>query len=235
MRTQWNQWRTGRNSRNLAILGILCVSLILRADDGCFTADRDVSTTTVLRLRAEWNTQGFTENTSRDSGNLASFADDIFDALDDVDDLESIDASAITVAGGAAGVILNRGHDSARTAEVTIDVGGSKVPVTLIELAVDGNSTGTTVNATASAATSPYLVLNGAALNALRDEFRLFIEQVQSGNEVAARATLDGISWEANWSSITDPPTQGDPDDFDWYTEIILHIPASIEVTVPNI
>jgi hypothetical protein len=211
---------------------VLSVSLILRADEGCMTEDRIVEGTVPLTVTADWLTQGFTENTSTDNGNAGDFAQRIINALDDVENVENIDPTQVKVAGARARVTLNRGHSSARTATVNITT-SSKIERQLMELRVPDNQTDREVTASDNG-TDLYLHIDSNAIAALQADFQTFLTEYLAGDLVAAAAALNNISWHAEWSS-DDPPTSQDPDDFDWVTEIILHVPAEWDITVINI
>ncbi|HEX9641302.1 MAG TPA: hypothetical protein VGB13_08310 [Candidatus Krumholzibacteria bacterium] len=211
---------------------VLSVSLILRADEGCMTEDRTVEGTVPLTLTADWVTKGFTENTATENGNAGAFAQRIIDALDDVENIESIDPTQVKVAGARARVTLNRGHSSARSATINITT-TNKAAHELMQLRVPDNQTNREVNASDDG-TDLYLRINAAAISALQADFQTFLTEYLAGNLVAAAAALNNISWVAEWSS-DDPPTSQDPDDFDWVTEIILHVPAEWDLTVINI
>lgn len=221
----------GRSGKGLAILGILCVSLILRGDDGCVTEDKNVEGVLAVTLKAEWTTEGFTENTDQDGGNAGDFADEIFDALDELEDAGDLQADGVTVAGARGRVTANNGHSSARTA--TVNITTSSFNGEAFDMRVPDNNTGREVTASDNGA-NLYLDLNATAVNALNGDFQDFLAEYLAGDRNAARLILNGINWTAVWST-DNPPTQQDPDDFDWETEIILHVPVEYEVTVPSL
>lgn len=207
--------------RALAVFGVLAISLLLRAD-GCVTSEREIDGVLAVTITAEWETRGFTENTATDNGNAGEFAQDVLDVLEDAD-LSAVraaleDGAQVTVAGMRAEVTRSDGHDASRTATVRVNTGSGFV--NLGSLAVPGNATGQT--ATPGDGT---LTLQSAGVNALQSAARLFLTRYLDGDLVGARQALDSVVWEAAWTS-TPPPTQGSPDDFDWITEVVLHVPA---------
>lgn len=207
--------------RILTILGVLATSLLLRAD-GCVTSEREIEGVLAVTITAEWETRGFTENTATDNGNAGDFAQEILDVLEDAD-LGAIRAALeagdrVTVAGMRAEVTRSEGHDASRTATVRVNTGSGFV--TLCSLAVPGNAAGQI--ATPGDGT---LAIQSAGVTALQNTARLFLDRYLDGDVDGARATLDAVLWEAAWSS-TPPPSQGSPDDFDWITEVVLHVPA---------
>lgn len=219
----------GRSGRGLAVLGILCVSLILRGDEGCVTEDRSVEGVLALTVETEWETRGFTENTGTDGGTVDGFADDIISALDDLENVEDLQADKVTIAGARGRVTVNRGHDSARTATVTINT-NNKVERTLLTMAVPDNSTGREVTAS-DTEEDLFLDLNATAIDALNTDFQDFLNAYLIDDLETARAILNAIDWSASWVS-DDPPTSQDPDDFDWVTEVIIHVPIIYDSTV---
>ena len=214
-----------KNSRGALILGVLALSLLLRAD-GCVTSEREVGGVFAVTLTAEWTTQGFTENTATDNGNAGDFAAEILDALDDAD-LSAVrrardDGERLTVAGLRAEVTRSGGHDAAREGTVRVDTGTGLQ--TLCVVSVPGNSAGQVATPGDGS-----LTLSGSGLLALQVVARTFLDQYLAGDVDGARSTLNSLLWQAQWSS-SPPPSAGSPADVDWFTEVILHIPATYTV-----
>jgi hypothetical protein len=210
---------------------VLCVSMILRADEGCITADRTVEGSVPLTLSAEWVTQGFTENTATDNGNAGDFAADIIDALGDVENIENMNPDEVKVAGIQGRVTENRGHSSARSATVNITT-NNKASYELMQMRVPDNNTGREV-AASDDSDDLHLRINSEGALALQADFQDFLTLYLGGDIPGATAALNNISWSASWVS-DDPPTSGDPDDFDWVTEVILLVPAEWDLEVIN-
>ena len=224
----------GRSGRGLAILGITCLSLILRGDDGCVTEDRSVEGTLTIGIATHWLTQGFTD--TGDSGDLGDYADEILDALDDVSTEEiqaALDAGEqVTIAGATGRVTRSDGHDAAR--EVTVQINVPKVPETILRMRIPNNQAGTEVNASQNDdSADEYLILESAGVTSLAAAMTDFLNIYLSGDEQGARAALDGILWTATWSS-TPPPSAESQDDFEWEAELLVNIPVLFEVTTPN-
>ena len=79
-----------------------------------------------------------------------------------------------------------------------------------------------------------YMIVGGDGVAALQADFRDFLTAYLAKDLTTAESILNNISWSALW--VTDnPPTQQSPDDFDWVTEIILHVPSEWDLTVINI
>jgi hypothetical protein len=216
------------------MLGIACVSLILRGDEGCVTEDRSVEGAITIGIATKWVTEGFTD--TGDSGNLGQYADEILDALGDVstDEIQAaLDAGEqVTIAGATGRVTRSDGHDAARA--VTVQVNVPKAPTTILRMRIPDNQAGMEVNASENDDTSQkYLILEGDGVNELARGMTSFLQAYLNQGEAAARTVLDGILWSATWTS-TPPPSESSQDDFEWEAELLVNIPVVYEVTTPN-
>ena len=226
-----------RHRRGFAVLGVLVLSLLLRAD-GC-TSDRELTATVPVTLEVPWTTTGFTQSSGTSAQLTRTQIDDVFDALDEAD-LDAvraaIDAGApVRIAGASAVITRNDGHVAARSGEVSIAVPGNSGEIAF-RVDVPTNVAGTeasAVNGGISFAASG----NGAqygGLTVLAVRLNQFVDRYLDGDRDGAADVLLGIEFSATWTS-TPPPTQLDPDDFDWVTSITILIPTQYDVEVPNL
>lgn len=202
--------RTAR--RGFAVLGILCASLMLRAD-GCLVEEKIVDGVATFVITHTWVSEGFTEANFSDTYTLTS--DDI-DAIDDaINGLDNVDSfGEPAVAGATYRVLTSTGHDARRAGSVTI--GGE----TLLTFDIPTNAAGTN-----GAAGDGTLTLDAAGI----DEVKAAIQAFLDGNSSA----LDGLTFAANWSS-TPAPTQQDQDNFTWVTELVVQIPVTFKFDGPS-
>lgn len=225
--------RTLARRRSTLVLGVLALSLILRAD-GCVTAERNLNGSVPITVTAEFTTQGFVQATGTTFTLSSADVDAIFDALDDAD-VEAIQRAVeadreVLIGGLRAFVVENRGHVASRTGSLSIDLGGGLQPIAALS---------PTTNATGSEASfaNGGITLDASAstgLTALKGNLNRFLEDYLAGDRVSARAELVGVTFRADWTTADPVPTAQDPDDFDWAAEVVVLIPAQYAIDVPN-
>jgi len=200
-----------RPRRGLAILGILCASLLLRAD-GCLVEEKIVDGVATFTITQTWVSEGFTEANFSDTYTLT--ADDIADVDDAINGLENVDAIGDpAVAGAKYRVVSSTGHDAQRAGSVTVD------GQTLLTFDIPSNATG--VSGESGDGT---LTLDSDGVAEVLDAIRSFVD----GNSSA----LDGFTFSASWTS-TPAPTQQDQDNFTWVTEVIIQVPVTFKFDGP--
>lgn len=219
--------------RSASVLGILALSLILRAD-GCVTAERNLNGSVPITITAEFTTQGFVQASGTQYTVSSEDVDAIFDALDDAD-VEAIeraldDDREVLVGGIRAFVVDNRGHVASRTGGLAIDLGGGLQEIATL------NSTTNTTGSEASFANGGIALATGAStgLTALKADLNDFLDAYLEGRRADARAQLEGLVFRADWETADPAPTQQDPDDFDWAAELVILVPAQYATEVPN-
>lgn len=225
--------------RSTMILGVMALSLILRAD-GCVTEERNLNGSVPIEITAEFLTEGFLEPDGVRYTLSTSDVDEIIASLDDLDS-ETIEAvrNAIDPDGGGREVLIgglrayvveNRGNIAARTGSLELDLGGGLEPVASL------NPTTNATGSEASFANGGIELAAGAAtgLTSLKGRLNDFLSDYLDGNLDDARSELVGLAFEATWETADPEPTQTNQDDFDWAVEVIVLIPAQYAIEVPN-
>jgi len=228
--------RTLATRRSTMILGVLALSLVLRAD-GCVTAERNLNGSVPIEITAEFLTEGFLEPDGVRYTLSQADVNEIIASLDDLD-AETIEAvrdaieddREVLIGGLRAYVVENRGNIASRTGSLELDLGGGLQPVASL------NPTTNATGSEASFANGGIELAAGAAtgLTSLKGRLNDFLSFYLDGNLDSARSELVGLAFEATWDTADPEPTQGNEDDFDWAVEVVVLIPAQYAIEVPN-
>jgi hypothetical protein len=205
------------------VLGLLLAGLVFKGES-CIIEQRTINAILGDSVPAEWDTRGFTEATDSDTVDVDIAADVIEAILEAEIDVANI--NSIAIAGGGYEVTRNEGHDSRRVGQVTQN------GLLLLSFDVPNNQVGT--SGTAGDGT---LVLESTGLANLNSALNTLLEDLKDDAEGNGLGNApDPVlmrTFIAEWTS-TNPPSQGDPDDFSWTTFINLQVNYEIEVDVPN-
>lgn len=201
-------------SRTLWILGLVLVSLAVQGES-CILEQRKVAAVLGSSIPVEWQSRGFTDtmdDSTIDAGAI------IADAIDDAD-IDVADIKSIAIAGGCYEVVRNSGHDAQRQGTVMID------DVLVLSFDVPNNQEGT-----AGTSGDGTLTLNGAGITYLNGKLDTYLAALKANPSTPPPLAF---TYKAQWTS-TPPPTEGDPDNFDWVTCVNLQIEYEVEVDVPD-
>jgi len=201
-------------SRTLWIVGLVLVSLAVQGES-CLLEQRKVAAVLGSSIPAEWQSRGFTDTMDDSTVDAGAI---IADALDDAD-IDVADIKSIAIAGGCYQVVRNSGHDARREGTVMID------DVLVLSFDVPNNQTGTT--GTSGDGT---LTLNAAGITYLNGKLDTYLAALKANPSTPPPLEF---TYKAQWTS-TPPPTEGDPDNFDWITCVNLQIEYEVEVDVPD-
>jgi hypothetical protein len=204
-------------SRAILILGLLLLSLTVQGES-CLLDQRKVSAVLGTSVPAEFATTGFTESSGQDSATVIADADSAIRAAIEDADIDVDNIKSIAIAGGCYEVLESTGHDARRQGSIFVD--GRK----LLDFDVPTNATGTQ-----GSSGDGTLTLDEDGVTYLNGRLNEYLDDLQSGGS----ATPFVIQYDANWTS-TPAPTQGDPDNFRWFTCINLQVEYQVEVDVPN-
>lgn len=219
-----------RSQRNLTILGIICLSLILRADS-CLLEQKKVHMVIPAEVPFQWETKGHTEATDTRTYS--------FDAAGPVRDGLSSDSIPgdllrVYLAGAQYRVVESTGHDARRVGSVTIEFdvaagpGHGTGPFELLTFDVPSNATG--VSGSAGDGT---VTLVAAGLGEINYRLGEWLDAYKAN---PLDTSLDGWlrgTGTATWSS-TPAPSAADPDDFTWVTDAVIQVVKEGDVEAPK-
>jgi hypothetical protein len=217
-----------RNKTNLSILGIVCLTLVLRADS-CLVEQRQVSLILPAQVPAHWETVGHTQSTDEDT-DFVSAAGPLRDALDD-DPLPG-DITHVYLSGVTYRVLTNTGHSTRRQGTVSIDFG--KVELGVLTFDIPNNDAGLEGKSGDGDPSNGQVDMVAAGVDEMNTRLNAWLDAYRANPGDDSYDSLLDFTWRATWDSSLDgdPPSASDPDNFTWETNLIILIEKNAEVDV---
>lgn len=223
-------------TKTIAILAILALSLMLRADS-CTVEQRDVSVVLGGQIPMEFSSVGYVDASGTDEGTF-DFGIEILDAIEALE-LDGTPDTVI-VTGGGFRVTRSDGHDARRSGSLNLDVtytGGTPAAPADADFDLLDYNTPTNVAGTEGFAVSnsqpvspadAFVLFSPAGLQAVNEYLDDFLDAYNTGGSPSLSVT-GTVTWDS------DPaPSQADPDDFTWEVFLQIQLRQTTETDVFN-